>query len=82
MKKLLIVAAAVVLMGCSKDPESVTFKGAGFKVETLFTDEDGCTVKRFEDGGRDRYYTNCKGTTTYSESCGKNCTTESGVEGL
>lgn len=54
-----IIAVSAVLVGCEKPAESMTVKGAGFAVETLFTHED-CTVYRFSDAGRLRYYANCK----------------------
>ena len=80
--KILVIAACLVIAGCDgHDPETSTLKGVGIKVDTLFTDDDGCTVKRFEDAGRLRYYTNCPGTTMYNESCGKNCVTQGGVSG-
>ena len=71
-----IIAVSTVLVGCEKPAESMTIKGAGFKVETLFTHE-GCTVYRFSDAARFRYYANCesgpRSTTMWTESCGKNC---------
>lgn len=71
-----IIAVSTVLVGCEKPAESMTIKGAGFKVETLFTHDD-CTVYRFSDAGHFRYYTNCKSgqnsTTMWNEGCGKNC---------
>jgi hypothetical protein len=73
MKTLItILLVSVALVACSKPPESSVTKGQ-FKVETLFTNE-GCTVYRFEDGGHDVYYTNCRGETSNSYSCGKGCT--------
>lgn len=70
-----IIAVSTILVGCEKPAEHTTIKGAGFKVETLFTHE-GCTVYRFADDLRFRYYANCKSgqhTTMWTESCGKNC---------
>lgn len=71
-----IIAVSAILVGCEKPAESTAFRGAGFKVETLFTHE-GCTVYRFADVGNFRYYTNCKSghhnTTVWNESCGNGC---------
>lgn len=76
--KLLIALAVVALAGCTKPAETTTAVGKDFVVETLFTHE-GCTVYRFTDGGSNRYFTNCSGSTSWNRSCGKNCTAREGV---
>ena len=81
----LAVLATTMVAGCEKPAESVVRTGAGFTVERLFTHE-GCTVFRFGDGGSIRYFTRCDGiaaqsTTTWQESCGKNCTRPVEVSG-
>lgn len=68
------------LAGCQGEAESTTRAGSDFKVDRLFK-VDGCTVYRFHDGSRARYFTNCAGSTQWEESCGKNCSQESGVTG-
>lgn len=73
MKLLIAVLAVAALAGCTKQAETSTAAGVEFRVDKLFTHE-GCTVYRFEDGGRNRYFTNCSGSTNWTESCGKNCT--------
>ncbi|WP_217363422.1 DUF4884 domain-containing protein [Pantoea sp. CCBC3-3-1] len=75
MKKIILLAA-VLLVGCDKEPESVQMAGSDFRVGKLFT-VDGCTVYRFADGGRNVYFTNCPGQTnsSYSRNNGKNRTT-------
>ena len=46
-----------------------------FHVNLLFT-KDNCDVYRFFDQGRSHYFTNCTETiSSYTRSCGKNCTT-------
>jgi hypothetical protein len=70
-KSILLLLAVLSLSACQKQAEQATHTGA-YNVETLFT-HDGCTVYRFYDG-RTIYYTNCKGSTQHTESCGKNCT--------
>lgn len=78
MKKIVaIAAAAAILAGCQKPAESSTSVGVEFRVDRLFT-HDCCTVYRFADSGRSRYFAKCDGATTsrveWNESCGKNCT--------
>ncbi len=68
------------LAGCQGEAESTTRAGSDFKVDRLFK-VDGCTVYRFNDGGRARYFTNCAGSTQWEEDCGKNCSQQSGVTG-
>jgi hypothetical protein len=73
MKKLTLLLSALVLMvGCTKTPETSTPVGREFTVDKLFTFE-GCTVYRFGDAGAMRYFTNCSGVTNWTEQCGKNC---------
>lgn len=83
-KIMLSLAALAMVAGCEKPAESVAHAGAGFTVERLFT-HDGCTVYRFRDTYH-RYFTRCDGvtaqsTTTWQESCGKNCTRPVEVSG-
>ena len=78
MKYILALMAVVALTACSKQAETSTQVGREFVVDKLFT-HDGCTVYRFEDGGSRRYFTNCSGSTSWRESCGKNCSREMGV---
>ena len=66
-----LVLASLALVACKKQAEETVHKGS-YQVEKLFTYE-GCTVYRFEDA-RTVYYTNCKGSTQTTTSCGKNCT--------
>ena len=84
-KIMLALAALAMVAGCDKPAESIVRTGVEFTVERLFTHE-GCTVFRFKDGGSNRYFTRCDGiaaqsTTTWQESCGKNCTRPVEVSG-
>ena len=79
MNKILIILAVALLAGCSKPAETSTAVGTEFVVDKLFTHE-GCTVYRFYDGGGTRYYTNCQGSTSWIEQCGKNCTRQVGID--
>ena len=77
--KYVVILMAVLLTACNKEPESSKAVGNGFKVETLFT-VDNCTVYRFNDAGY-KYFTNCKGTTSWKEHCGKACTHDVNIGG-
>ena len=79
MKTVLTILALALLAGCSKPAETSTSVGVKFVVDKLFTHE-GCTVYRFEDGGSKRYFTNCNGSTSWQENCGKNCTRQVGID--
>ena len=81
----LAVLAMTMVAGCEKPAEAVAHAGENFTVVRLFTHE-GCTVFRFMDGNRRRYFARCDGiaaqsTTTWQESCGKNCTRPVEVSG-
>lgn len=80
MKALIVLLAVSTLTGCQKQAESTQAAGSGFNVEKLFTVE-GCSVYRFRDAMRPIYYTNCKGATHTTESCGKNCSYSHNVVG-
>lgn len=78
---VLIAMLALAISGCERaQPESTTTTTYGTQVAKLFTVDD-CTVYRFMDDGRFRYFTNCHGSTSWTESCGKNCTSHQGVSG-
>ena len=74
---LLLVAA---LTGCAREAEKSSTAGRDFQVDTLFTHE-GCTVYRFHDEGRARYFTNCTGSTVYQQFHGKGQSYSDGVIG-
>lgn len=83
MSRLTILAAvllAAALTGCVKRAESTQQVNGEFAVDTLFV-KDGCTVYRFYDGTAARYFTNCRGTATWRESCGKNCIRDQAIPG-
>jgi hypothetical protein len=66
-----LAVSALLLAGCYNAPESQVSAGAGggITVKKLFT-VDGCTVYRFYDAGS-RYFTNCSGSTQWTERQGK-----------
>lgn len=72
LKRMMVLG--LILIGCSKSipPIKIIETQNKIKVSVLFT-VDGCSVYRFEDSGRYRYFTNCHGSTmsTDSEQCGK-----------
>lgn len=79
MKKLILLT--LLFSGCVKDGLSEQHtNNKEFDVELLF-EHDTCKVFRFYDGGRSRYFTNCKGETMTTHSCGKNCTFEENIKG-
>lgn len=81
MKKIMIAAAMLLaLVGCGKAPETAIQVNSHFQVDTLFTHKN-CTVYRFSDAGNLRYYTDCKGSVEWKESCGKNCNRDAEVLG-
>lgn len=75
-----MAAVVVALAGCAKPAETASRAGVDFTVERLFT-HDGCTVYRFRDLGYARYFTNCSGSASWVESCGKNCSRDTQVSG-
>lgn len=82
MKRVILSFLAittVLLVGCQKEPEASTRQG-NFKVEKLFTTKEGCTVSRFQDD-RTVYFTDCRGSAIYEDSCGKNCSETVNVSG-
>ena len=69
------------LAGCREpDKPAATVVAGTYKVDKLFT-VDGCTVYRFLDGGRDRYFTNCSGSASWSQDCGKGCNPAQEISG-
>lgn len=82
---LLALVASLTLIGCeSRQSERSTAVGSGgYQVDTLFHHE-GCTIYRFTDNLRSRYYSRCDGVQSsgveWPESCGKNCTRNQGIE--
>jgi hypothetical protein len=80
MNKTMFACVALLgLAGCMESKpaaETSQTNNAAIQVDTLFT-KDGCTVYRFEDAGRSRYFVRCESgqtRTEWTESCGKNCT--------
>jgi hypothetical protein len=79
--KYILVALAFFTVACSK--EGLFTKQTDnheFNVDLLF-EHDGCRVYRFRDGGYNRYFTNCKGSTSWIERSGKTSKPRS-VDGL
>jgi hypothetical protein len=79
---VIILGLLVLLSGCKvKEPLKVTqTANVDYKVAFLF-EHEGCRVYRFTDSYTGRYFTNCSGSTTWREGCGKNCSREAGVSG-
>ena len=77
---VVLVVFTMLMAGCAKEPKTTARVNAEYSVDRLFV-ADGCTVYRFYDDMGYRYFTNCHGSTSWEESCGKHCTTEAGVSG-
>jgi hypothetical protein len=69
-----------LLVACGKNGEERKQVNPEFLVDKLFTTE-GCTVYRFSDAGSFRYFTNCGGSASWQEGCGKSCTRQVEVPG-
>lgn len=72
-----IALAALVgsaFTACLAEPMSIhATANPQIEVSLLF-EHDGCRVYRFSDGARPVYYTDCRGSTAWQVSCGRNCT--------
>jgi hypothetical protein len=76
---LAVGVLALILAGCTNDPVSTARTDNNqVPVDKLFTHE-GCTVYRFFDGGRNHYYSDCRGSTMSHFNCGKGCTRDEEV---
>jgi len=74
VKKLLLVFAIMVAaVACYEDPVSTSISSNSNVAVSLLFEHDGCKVFRFRDGASSYYYTNCRGETMGTRSCGKNC---------
>lgn len=69
--RALSVGFVLLIIGCYNEPQSVERIGKDYKfqVEFLF-EKDGVKVYRFEDGGRQHYFTT-KGDTMTEQSTGE-----------
>lgn len=72
-----LILLTLVMAGCAKTGTPVQPSGASdnFTVARLFV-VNGCTVYRFQDAGRFHYLSDCRGSVSTHQSCGKNCTRE------
>lgn len=75
----LVWIAALLLVGCAKDPISSTRTPNSNVRADLLTVIDGCNIWRFYDVGEYRYFARCSdGAIGVSQkvqrNCGKNCT--------
>ena len=74
--KLLIIISAILLTGCYKDGISTNVSDKnGIKIDLLF-ENDGCKVYRFYDGGRQIYYSDCRGQIKQEKSSHKTTTNQ------
>lgn len=82
---VMLLLGSLVMVGCEKvTPEQRAARAQqeqeraykqDYQVVELFT-KDGCTVYKFRDNGDRHYFTNCNGSTSTQQDCGKHCTKE------
>ena len=81
----LSIFIALLCAACEKVPEETSrTTNPNVGVEKLFS-HDGCTVYRFEDGGRSHYFTKCidaKSQAISQQSCGKSCVRDEVISNL
>lgn len=67
---IVIVLTGIVGLSCTSSHKDMDVDDE-FEIKQLFT-KDSCTVYRFEDRGRNHYFTDCSETMSdVEESCGK-----------
>lgn len=65
--RYLLLLTTLLLVSCAKEPISVNnTNNKEIQVSMLF-EFDGCRVYRFADAGRAIYFTNCKGSTQWTQ---------------
>jgi hypothetical protein len=70
--KIFYILSLALLCGCTVDGErKLTTSNKEIKAQVVFTDEDGYTVKRFNDGNNYRYYVTPVGRVESIEQKGK-----------
>lgn len=79
MIKYLLLASLLLTACTNRVQNRVKTSNSDIDAGLLF-ELDGCKIYRFYDGGS-RYFTNCKGSTSWVESCGKNCSKNVEVNG-
>lgn len=68
MRRIIAAIVAVLLLGsCAQSPENTGKAGKDITVDFLF-EYEGCRVYRFSDAGVLRYYANCRGGFSRSQS--------------
>lgn len=85
MKLSVILLSLLLVVGCEKvTPEQRAqmeqkrqeeAQRRDYQIIKLF-DKDGCSVYEFNAHGDHHYFTNCNGSTSTQQGCGKNCTRE------
>lgn len=76
--QILVIAIILLLTACNREAQQVIqSSNSEIRLELLFV-HDGCKVYRFVDGGRNVYWSDCRGnmSTSYFQSQGKSGTTK------
>ncbi len=80
MNKIIYILMFVFLAGCERPPISeAPTNNPAIIISKLFQ-YDGCTVYRFNDNREAHYFTNCKGSVSSEQSCGRNCRYDETIE--
>jgi hypothetical protein len=78
--KLFVLCLCVLVSACIRPPVNTSqSNNPAFQLDKLFT-HDGCTVYRFEDAAHYHYFTDCAGSVSTQQWCGKSCTYDDTVE--
>lgn len=73
MKRLFLLSL-LFLSACGEEAVSTSSTNNPKVPVQLLFENDGCKVYRFKDGIRHHYYSDCRGQTMSSYSCGRNNT--------
>ena len=81
MKRLMLVVAVMMLVGCVDETQPMRVESSTNPNVpiALLLEHDGCKVYRFVDANRYRYLSKCTNASSssvsseYTESCGKSC---------
>lgn len=73
------VLLVVTLASCAEPQSTERTSNSDYDLRLLF-EHDGCRVYRFYDSWHYRYFTDCRGSVSTRQSCGKSCLREENIE--